>query len=78
MGDVLDIDIFFIQLNSAIESWYDLYYMDVDNTKVIHLETMRTNYEPERFRKTTNLHHEREKFLAEMHNLVWETLTYSY
>jgi len=78
MGIVADVDVFFIQLINAVEKWYDLNYMDISSMKGIHLDTVMINYRPERFRKSTNLNTERVNFLAEMHNLVWETTTLGY
>jgi hypothetical protein len=78
MGVISDIDVFFIRLMDAVEMWYDKNYMNIDHMKALHLEIVRLNYEPDRFRKTNNLYNERKQFLAEMHELVWETLTFSY
>jgi hypothetical protein len=78
MGEIYNIDIFYIQLMRSVNEWYDRNYMNVDNIKAIHLDTVNINYEPERFKKTTNLHDERKRFLAEIHELVWETLAFSY
>jgi len=78
MGTVVDVDVFFIQLMNAVERWYDKHYMNVDNMKAFHLEIVRSNYKPDRFKETDDLYYERRQFLAEMHELVWEALTFSY
>ncbi len=67
---VVQVDIFFIQLVRSVFKWYDENYMDKDNRKLIHIDTLSNHYVPERFRNAENLGKEREKFLAEIQIIV--------
>ncbi len=70
---VVNVDIFLIQLIRSVEKWYDENYMDkMSNKKNEHIDKIRNYYIPSRFRETNNLCREREKFLSEIHNVVWE------
>ena len=69
---IINIDIFYIQLIRSVEKWYDEHYFEIDNKKFIHLSSVIEHYDPERFRNTKNLYKERVKFLNEIQVDVWE------
>lgn len=70
MMKVVDKDIFFIQLVRSVLKWYDENYMNKDNRKFIHIDTLKNHYVPERFRDTDHLGKERYKFLSEIQIIV--------
>ncbi len=67
---IVQVDIFFIQLVKSVIKWYDENYMDKDNRKFIHIDTLSNYYVPERFKNAEHLGKEREKFLAEIQIIV--------
>ena len=70
---VVNVDIFLIQLIRSIEKWYDEHYMDkMSSKKNEHINEISNYYIPSRFREAKNLCEEREKFLSEIHTVVWE------
>lgn len=72
--NVVNVDIFFIQLIKSVAKWYDENYMNKDNRKLIHIDILRDHYVPERFRNADHLGKERHKFLSEIQIIVERNL----
>jgi hypothetical protein len=64
-------DIFLITLIQDISKWYDKWYKgNLVAMKKLHINTLLSNYDPDRFKKCNNLCEERKKFLAEIQETV--------
>jgi hypothetical protein len=73
---IIEKDIFLIILIQDVSKWYDKLYEDrkykgnLHVRKSLHIEKLLSYYDPNRFRKCSNLCEERSKFLIEIQEIM--------